>query len=322
VAGLLTADPEEESSDDSEVGDGNNGGGGSSSGGGDNGVLCNLSCEASVAQGKYANAQSVNISCTNSSAEIKFCLIPKVDDSSTCDPISGDDFSDPVTVGSSDGKFILSFVGTAECTSSKVSREYNILSTAPNQSTVSSAAQFQTTQFPQELTVSSTDFALEHDQYVLSVYNFKGTDPRVSLDPDNECTPIKDAETIPISITEEFNLQGFDSGDDVAITLNATALEVGDNFITTIVEDKSTTDRRISCSTQKIILTDFAHFGVSSAGGTSVDGDGVRNFGGSFSAYSMFKADPVNSPINRGVGTFDDSTSNSQIQHDKSLFFH
>ncbi len=93
----------------------------------------------------------------------------------------------------------------------------------------------------------------------------------------------------PVVIDEAFDLSTLLPTAQIDQILGINALAYGDNYISTIVEDRS---RGIaSCDTQRVVLKDFEIFSFNGVDETPVT-SGVRKTQGSFTGYSHFDLIP------------------------------
>lgn len=265
-----------------------------------------LSCSASVGGGAFGNPIQVSLSCS-ATANIRYC----VQEGSCCDPeYQGNIYSAPVVIGADSGNYCLSFYG--ETTSYKISgvvqQSYTINNIYPDLQLTFPKVHYQTTQLTGSYELLSNDFG--KSSYWVGGINLKTHDPGPSgLNMD--CQEIVETYVTlpaptPSVVFNPMDMALINFGDKLIVPLQRSSLIYGENFVTSYVLNDNYAAPLYSCSTKKISLKDFEYFAQESSHGEAVTNQ-VRQFSGSFVAYSFFEPDATVFRGPAGVATEEDA---------------
>lgn len=252
-----------------------------------------ISCSANIGGGAFTNPISVAITCT-SSASIKYCL------SSTgtcCDPeTSGTNYTTNLIIGSSDGNYCLSFIGTNTSgrDSEVVQQTYVVNNELPHLESTHAKIFYQTTELEGETNIASDDFGKLN--FGVGILNLYSNDPGPS-GLDQTCEEVATnyvtyPAPTPISILNYFDTSGVAATSQLDIPLRLDQLQYGDNFITTYIKDSNNAAPIYSCSTAKVKLEDFDYFQAMIAHGDTGT-NSVREYSGGFTPYGFFEYETV-----------------------------
>lgn len=265
-----------------------------------------LSCSASVGGGAFGNPIQVSITCS-ATANIRYC----VQEGSCCDPeYQGYTYSAPVVIGADSGNYCLSFYGETSSykTSSIVQQSYTINNTYPDLQLTFPKVHYQTTQLAGSYELLSNDFGKSN--YWVGGINLKTHDPGPSgLNMD--CQEIVETYVTlpaptPSVVFNPMDMALINFGDKLIVPLQRSSLMYGENFVTSYVLNDNYAAPLYSCSTKKISLKDFEYFAQESSHGEAVTNQ-VRQFSGSFVAYSFFEPDATVFRGPAGVATEEDA---------------
>ncbi|EQC52410.1 chitobiase/beta-hexosaminidase C-terminal domain-containing protein [Bacteriovorax sp. DB6_IX] len=258
---------------------------GSSSNNGNN----SFTCTYSRAQGTYSSATTVSISCSEP-AQIYYCVHVGI---GTCDPISSPSlYSGPLSIGPADNTYKVSFYGSNNSSStSVVDLTYVIDSSTPSLTVNFPKLQLQTTELPLSNNTQSLSFG--KPQHFYHQFNFKSHNP-TSSGLNWSCEDIVSnyvsLSSPPVAIIQDdFDISVLSVSDQINQSVDLARLEVGDNYIVTVIEDRSL--NAFTCQTQNIEIVDFPIQSFSASGPTPVSGS-VREFSGQFQSYSHFQSPP------------------------------
>lgn len=248
-----------------------------------------ISCSANIGGGAFTNPISVAINCT-SSAAIKYCLSTS---GTCCDPeTSGTTYSTNLIIGSSDGNYCLSFIGTnaSGVDSTVVQQTYIVNNELPHLESTHDKIYYQTTELEGETNIASDDFGKLN--FGVGVLNLYSNDPGPS-GLDQTCEEVVTnyvtyPAPTPISILNFFDTSAIAATSQLDIPLRLDQLQYGDNFITTYIKDTNNAAPIYSCSTAKVKLEDFDYFQAMVAHGDTGT-NSVREFSGGFSPYGFFE---------------------------------
>lgn len=268
-----------------------------------------LTCASNKGGGAYANPIAVGLTCSSSTAEIKYC----VSQGACCDPkTAGSSYSSDVVVGENSGTYCLSFYGESSSlgkSSTVTQLTYTINNTLPDIQVNHPQTYYQTTQLVGRSFLKSNDF--QKSNYEMGQISLKSHDPGsascseivteyVSLPAPAPAVVLSPLDMAPIALSQQVN-----------IPFSASHLTYGDNFITSYVVNRNYATPLYACSTTKINLTDFEYFQADVSHASAVTGN-VREFAGEFSVYGFFEADEAN--VYRGP-----AGSSSEDQDGRSL---
>jgi len=282
-----------------------NGGGGGSSGNSqtvtpDQGVVC----EASIPGGNFSAPVNVNINCSDD-AEIRYCLQM----GSCCDPqLAGSEFISPIEIGVNDGEFCLSFFGqNPNGVSSNYQHIFKIDSSLPDLQLQFPQIYFQTTQLKTSYYLNSNDFGKNY--FEANAINFKQQDPSQS-NLDLNCQDIAESfisgnSPGSTSILNSFDLANISTQQQLAIPLNPSDLEYGDNFLFTYLINLNYAEPLFSCSINKIVLDDFNFFNSEISNQSSSASAG--SLSGSFVPFNFFNSEPQSGETSSGVARSENS---------------
>jgi len=261
-----------------------------------------LACSFDKAQGTYPSWFAVTLSCSEA-ASIKYCIN---NGSGFCDPqASPIDYTGPVTIGTADGNYGLSFYATAD-SSGEVFEAYNLSyiidSTTPGLIVSFPSVNFQTTQLPFTNSTQSNNFGMANHYY--NQINFKSHDPTAS-GLNWSCSDMFQNYgilTAPVAtqIQNDFSIESLLSTSQIDQTVDMPKLAAGDNYIVTIIENKD--NGLYSCQVQNVIVNDFAIGAFTATGSTSVV-SGVRTSQGGFVSHGHFQATPNSSATGSSSNT-------------------
>lgn len=257
-----------------------------SSGGSSN---SSISCSASIGGGAFTNPVSVAINCT-SAGTIKYCLGTS---GTCCDPeTAGTNYTTNLIIGSSDGNYCLSFMGTnsSGVDSTVVQQTYIVNNELPHLESTHDKIYYQTTELEGETNIASDDFGKIN--FGVGILNLYSNDPGpTGLDQTCEevvTNYVTYPAPTPISILNFFDTSAVSAASQLDIPLRIDHLQYGDNFITTYIKDANNAAALYSCSTTKVKLEDFDYFQADSFHGDAGTNT-VREFSGGFMAYGFFE---------------------------------
>ncbi|MCM2351855.1 MAG: hypothetical protein NDI69_17710 [Bacteriovoracaceae bacterium] len=268
-----------------------------------------LTCASNKGGGAYANPIAVGLTCSSSTAEIKYC----VSQGACCDPkTGGSSYTSDVVVGENSGTYCLSFYGESSSlgkSSTVTQLTYTINNTLPDIQVNHPQTYYQTTQLVGRSYLKSNDF--DKSNYEMGQISLKSHDPGsascsdivteyVSLPAPAPAVVLSPLDMAPIALTQQVN-----------VPFSSSHLTYGDNFITSYVVNRNYATPLYSCSTTKINLTDFEYFQADVSHASAVTGN-IREFAGEFSVYGFFEADEAN--VYRGP-----AGSSSEDQDGRSL---
>lgn len=253
-------------------------------------------CKTNRAAGTYASEIEITLSC-DQSAEIYYCIGTSglcCDSSATQTKYSG-----PLTIGSSDDNYCLSFYGQSVSSfeSSDVNEKlYLIDSTIPSFLTEFPKVQVQTTELPLMAYTQSTDFGKPN--YYFHQINTKGNDPTALQMDCEDVFHNYGSLTGSITTLQNYSVSSLTSTSQIDQEIGIASLQYGSNFMTSILEDR---DRLVmGCQQQNIILYDFQVFSITSSVPASA---GTNDFLGSFVPFSHFQENPNTTTSGTGDST-------------------
>jgi hypothetical protein len=268
--------------------------------------LDKLGCSTSVGGGAFGNPLKVEISCT-AAADIKYCL----QENFCCDPeVNGTTYTSPLIIGAESGNYCLSFYGEAQSMKvSKITQEsYTVNNTYPDLRVSFPKIYYQTTQLAGYNYLASDDFSKSN--FWIGQINIKTHDPgpaALNLD----CQDIIEGYySLPAPVAKvvfnPINMAGINSGNQLNVPLMLDKLAYGINFITSYVVNNNFASPLYSCSTNKVTLNDFDLFVPEASHGEQGTNE-VREFSGSFVAYSFFEDDTDLHRTPAGVASIQDT---------------
>lgn len=249
-----------------------------------------ISCEVDKSPGTYSANISVSISCSEY-AQIYYCLQK---DSGSCNPeVSGVLYAGAIDINAGDGNYYLSFYGESASNgdlSEITDASYTLNSLAPNLSASFPIVMAQTTELPFINQTGSTDFGSANHFY--HQINYRSIDPIDDLS--WSCSDIfynysSLAPTTPVIIQANYDVSGLLVTDQIQQAVDGARLQVGDNHIVTILEDRGTNN--FSCQAQNVVVKDFHTASFTATGATPVN-SGVRQTTGSFVGMGHFQLTP------------------------------
>jgi len=249
-----------------------------------------FTCSYDRAQGTYSTSTTVSISCSES-AQIHYCVQVGA---GACDPLSSPTlYSGPITIGPADNTYKLSFYGSNSSSSTSVEDlTYVIDSSTPSLTVNFPKLQLQTTELPLLNHTQSLSFG--KPQHFYHQYNFKSHNP-TSSGLNWSCADIvsnySSLATPAVAIIQgSFDISVLSVADQINQSVDLARLEVGDNYIVTVIEDRS---RNVfTCQTQNIKIADFPIQSFSASGATPVSGT-IREVSGQFQSYGHFQSPPT-----------------------------
>lgn len=270
-----------------------------------------FTCRADLGAGTFEAPVTVNLSCSTA-ATVEYC----VSDSGCCDPRgTSTTFSAPITIGQDEGTYCLSFYGTTSQGSESGLRSitYSFSAAAPNLQVSHPLRQFQTTQLPGVMHLTSSGFA--KNDFQIGVINMKDHDPGpMGLNWDCDAlvnghagltSPVT---TIPLAPLDMSTLM---PNSQLDVFMDGLELQYGTNNITSYVANRSFATDAYACQSTTITLEDFAYF-ESSSSQAEVGTNLVREFAGAFSSYGFFEPDAT---VFRGpAGTTVETSGNEVLQ--------
>lgn len=283
-----------------------------------------LSCTTNYTTGTYSIPLAVTISCTGS-ANVRYCL----HENTCCDPSSGSGqlYTGVITVGSTNGTFCLSYIGSGSTVTSLAENTYIINNLFPNLQTSFPVLQTQTTELTNDASYAANTafYALYSALSSMSDFgkpglaigqiNLKSNDP-TTLDCEDVATnyatlftspaPIV---TLPPSGAGSVDITTLDNTQQVDVPFILSNMYYGDNYIMSYMVNNNLPSPVYSCSTTKVILEDFAFFS-SEPITASMPVSNVRDFTGGFTSYGFFETDITTLP--RAPAGSDDSLSGSE----------
>lgn len=266
-------------------------------------AVTQVTCSQDMAEGSYATAISVTISCSET-ATIFYCLDTG---GSPCTPTI--QYTAPINLPT-DGSYGISYYADASASSTEVDDLlYTIDTTGPDLSVSHDVIYAQTTQVPLQNTTTSTDFGVP--DYYYHQINFKSFNPLTASTPWTCSEVLSDyatASPTPQVIQSDFPTSGLTVADQIIQTNDMPSLVIGDNHIMTVLEDRAL--GVVSCQVQNVVVRDFAIADFTGTGGTPVT-TGVRRTLGSFVGFGHFQATPNTSSAGQLSNT-QGATSNKQ----------
>lgn len=287
LGGSFTPNPQTSSdSDDTADSDSSdNGGSSTGSSSGDNSTPVAPICNSDKASGTYISEFDINLTC-NQPAKIYYCVGTA---GTCCDPTATPtEYTGTISLGSVDDDYCLSFYGQSTgslLTSDQKDIAYLVNSTLPSITTNFPKVQVQTTELPLLASTQSTDFGLPN--HYLHQINSKQNDPSAMLmnceDVYYDHTTLSGAQAVML----DYDVSGITPSDQVDQQITLPSLDYGDNFFTTILEDR---DRMLmGCQQQNIILEDFEIFTTTASAPATPSSSGA--FSG-FVSYGHFESAP------------------------------
>lgn len=249
----------------------------------------NFRCHPSLGGGAYGNPISVALSC-NSNAVIKYCI----QEGSCCDPVGeGMTYSQPIVIGANDGNYCLTFFGASAGKGSGILQQnYLISNTLPHLQVSVPKNHYQTTQLPGVHYLQTNHFG--ETGFTIGELNLKHHDPG-PLALNMTCSDIVtsySALTLP-SPEEMFSAlltSSVPAGNQLNVPYPLSKLVYGNNFITSFVTNKKYAADLHSCSTNKVVISDFELFSLEASHGETGT-NSVREFSGGFTGYSFFETE-------------------------------
>lgn len=242
-------------------------------------------CSANRAAGTYIAEISITLTC-NQSAQIYYCI---GSGGSCCDPVATPTtYTGAFPVGTIDGNYCVSFYG--QSTSSLLSSNFQDISYLVDSSLPSLITQFpktqvQTTELPLLAQTQSVDFGIAN--HYLHQINTKEHDPTALV---WSCADVLSDYSVLAGANPtllDFNVSGLTPVDQVDQQMEMPSLQYGDNFFTTILEDR---DRMLmGCQQENIIVRDFQIFTTTASAPTTSGTSG--SFGG-FVSFGHFQTVP------------------------------
>lgn len=259
-----------------------------------------LDCSASLGTGSFNSPQMVDLSCS-STAEIKYCI----SDSGCCDPATGNVYVSSLPIGIDAGSYCLSFQGINPDTfqSSEISEvQYTFNPDLPHLQVAKVKEQFQTTELSGVMSLASDNFG--ESFFSMGMINLKEHDPGV-MGLNWSCDDIiNDYPSLispsPLILMSETDIMTYDPSTQIDVFLDASKLAYGNNFITTYVKNGEYLTPYYTCSTDKIILQDFAYFHALPTHGDAGT-NSLREFSGGFTHIGFFEP---SSTVYRGPAGF------------------
>lgn len=252
-----------------------------------------FTCSANIIGGSFNHPVGVNLSCTYTST-IKYCL--GIDTGAgCCNPSSdGSNYTSQIVVGSSNATYCLSYYATsASAGVTPVYEQTYVINTAlPDLQVGTPIIQYQTTELsnPGKSFVTSNDFG--KSGFGIGQINLKTHDPSASAE-NLSCEQIVSnyvalPSPTPLPIISLLDVSSDSPATQIQIPLRADQLDYGDNFITSYIENSNYVTPIYSCSTTKVVLSDFDYFGTDIAFGEAGT-NSVREFSAGLSSYGFFE---------------------------------
>lgn len=256
-------------------------------------------CQTDKASGTYISEFNINLTC-NQPAKIYYCIGTS---GSCCDPTATPtEYTGTIALGSVDDNYCLSFYGqstTTLLTSDQLDVGYLVNSTLPAIMTDFPKVQVQTTELPLMAHTQSTDYGIAN--HFLHQINTKEHDPSALV---MNCDDVLYDYSLLSGASAtllDYDVSGLTPNDQIDQQIGKPSLQYGDNFFTTILEDR---DRMLmGCQQQNIILKDFQIFTTTASAPATPSSSGA--FGG-FVSFGHFEATP-NTTV-AGSGESDQTT--------------
>lgn len=261
---------------------------GQSSSNNSNPIINNMSCAASMNEGSYPRPIDIRISCSEESI-IRYCINVS---NEQCDPfVSSIVYTGPIHLSASNSIYSISYF--AQALNSSFTTQISSLVYTIDQSVPALAVNYvltnaQTSQLPLLVQIQSSTFG-SADYYYHQI-NLKTHDPS-SSGLDWSCPEIAtNYGTLhtPTAVATALNypLQPLLVSDQIDQKIDGPELSTGDNYITTIIEDR--VNGEFFCQTQKVTINDFPLHSFTGAGTTPLT-SGVRRTLGNFVPYGHFQ---------------------------------
>ena len=250
-------------------------------------------CQTDKASGTYTAEFNINLTC-NQPAKIYYCIGTS---GSCCDPTATPtEYTGTIALGSVDDNYCLSFYGQSTnslLTSDQLDVSYLVNSTLPAIMTDFPKVQVQTTELPLMAHTQSTDYGAAN--HFLHQINTKEHDPTALV---MNCEDVFYDYSLLSGATAtlmEYDVSGLASTDQVDQQIGKPSLQYGDNFFTTILEDR---DRMLmGCQQQNIILRDFQIFATTASAPATPSSSGAY---GGFVSYGHFESLPNSAAAGSG----------------------
>lgn len=243
-------------------------------------------CVANKAPGTYIAEFSLNLSC-NQPSKIYYCISV---DQACCDPsVSGIEYNESINIGNTDGDYCVSFYGQSRgtlLTSDLDDVLYDVDSALPSIATYFPKIQVQSTELPLAVSTQSLDYG--RNNHFLHQVNTKTVDPATySWDCSSVLTEYNLIPEATLSLNAYY-VSELNPSNQVDQQLTLSSLDFGENYLTTILEDR---DRGLmGCQTQAIKVEDFQLFTMaSSAPQSSTPTQPILS---GFTSYSHFQETP------------------------------
>lgn len=248
-------------------------------------------CSANIAGGSFGHPIGVTLSCTQNSV-IYYCVA--VDSGNgCCDPFnSGTTYTTKIGIGSENEDYCLSYYGDSSTTgiTDVYQHNYSFNSQLPDLQVGHQMIQYQTTQLPGKINLTSSDFG--KSGYATGLINLKTHDPSPAFT-NLKCSDIAEFNNLqltpsPTEILPLLDVSLENPATQLGILFNSDQLDYGQNFLTSYMLNDNFDLPLYSCSTSVVTFLDFELFEYQLTFG-DVGNNSVREFTGGLTSLGFFE---------------------------------